>query len=319
MTAGSSVQLGERLYLIDTFDLGLPGRTGCYVLVEEGGLSIIETSASPSKPSIENGLKSLGFGIDDIRRIILTHIHLDHAGGAGLFAKACPTAEVIVHPKGLRHLADPDRLITGAKAVYGKDFDRLFNPILPVPIKQLVSFEDGDTLELGPDRTLSFLDTPGHAKHHYGIYDSKTKGMFVGDTIGVRYAHLEEMGTPLFLPSTSPNQFDPEDMVASMAKIKAFQPERLYFGHYSMSENTAEVYEQVTAWLDEFLSVTESVIKQGGGHPELVEGLRDVVWKKSPANRLPIDHPERQMIELDLQVSAMGLLDYYHKKFMRTI
>lgn len=315
MTTNSLVHLGENLYLIDTFDLGLPGRTGSYVLVEEDGLSLIETSASPSKPYIEKGLKALGFGLDNIRRIILTHIHLDHAGGAGLFAKACPNAEIIVHPKGLRHLAEPERLITGARAVYGKDFDRLFNPILPVPFDQLKSFEDGEALELGPDRTLTFLDTPGHAKHHYGIFDSKTKGMFVGDTIGVRYAYLEEVGAPLYLPSTSPNQFDPEDMLASMEKIKACQPERLYFGHYSMSENTAEVYRQVTTWLGDFLSVAETVVKRGGGHPEIVEGLRDVVWTKTTARRLPEDHPERQMIEMDLQVSAMGLLDYFNRKY----
>ncbi len=308
------IQLGAQLFLIDTYDLGLPGRTGCYVFVDESGLTLVETSASPSKPYIEAGLKALGYELEAIKRILLTHIHLDHAGGAGLFAKACPNADIVVHSRGARHLADPERLIQGAKAVYGEKFDALFNPILPVPKEQLLVLQDGDTLTIGKDRTLTFLDTPGHAKHHFAIYDPVTKGMFVGDTIGIRYQALEEMGVPLYLPSTSPNQFDPEAVMTSMARIQDFQPERLYFGHYSMSENVEEVYAQVTFYLEEFVTITESVFSSGGGHSELVQALNDMVWAKSEARKLPEGHPERDIIQLDLQVSALGLIDYFHKK-----
>jgi glyoxylase-like metal-dependent hydrolase (beta-lactamase superfamily II) len=307
-------QLGEKLFIIDTYDLGLPRRTGCYVMVGEDGLHLVETSASPSKPFIEKGLVELGYGLKDIKTIILTHIHLDHAGGAGLFAKDCPNAVIIVHPRGIRHLADPSRLIAGAQAVYGENFDRLFNPILPIPEEQMRSLEDGERLELSPDRHLTFIDSPGHAKHHYSFFDSLTKGMFVGDTIGVRYATLEEKGTPLFLPSTSPNQFDPDSMRASIERIKAFNPERLYFGHYSFTENVEEVYRQVTDWLDDFLEISEPIYKRGGDHTELVAALEAHVLENSAANTLSADHPERQMIKVDLQVSGMGMLDYFYRK-----
>ena len=306
-------KLAERLFIIDTMDLGMPERTGCYVLLENEGVTLIETSASPSKPFIEKGLLDLNLGLKDIKRIILTHIHLDHAGGAGLFASECPEAKIIVHPKGIRHLANPTRLIEGAKAVYGTQFDPLFNPILPIPFEQMIAMTHGEELCLSPDRTLTFLDHPGHAKHHYGIFDSLTKGMFVGDTVGVHYKTLEEMGQPLYLPSTSPNQFDPDAMRASIASIQSFHPERLYFGHYSMSENVDEAYRQVLMWLDLFLEAAETVFKKKGDHESLVKSLRDLVYSKSDADRLPDGHLERQMIELDLQVSAMGLLDYFQR------
>lgn len=306
-------QLGENLFIIDTHDLGLPHRTGCYVMIEGGGLSLVETSASPSKPYIENGIEALGYSSEDVKHIILTHIHLDHAGGAGLFAKDCPQATIIVHPKGMRHLADPSRLIAGAQAVYGDQFDQLFNPILPIPMENMRTLEDGDELQLSPERKLTFIDSPGHAKHHYSFYDPITKGMFVGDTIGIRYKELEERGTPLYLPSTSPNQFDPDAMRSSINRVKGFHPERLYFGHYSMSEQVEEVYTQVNDWLDVFLEVGEMNVKKNSSHEELVQALMKVVLEKSHASRLPEDHPERHMIQLDLQVSGMGIIDYFQR------
>jgi glyoxylase-like metal-dependent hydrolase (beta-lactamase superfamily II) len=308
------MKLGERLFIIDTMDLGLPERTGCYVLIENEGVTLIETAASPSKPFIEKGLNALNLELQDIKHIILTHIHLDHAGGAGLFASQCPGAKIIVHPKGIRHLANPTRLIEGAKAVYGERFDAFFNPILPIPFEQMEALNHGEILRLSPERTLTFLDHPGHAKHHYGIYDSLTKGMFVGDTVGVHYKTLEDRGHPLFLPSTSPNQFDPDAMRESMASIQSFHPERLYFGHYSMSEEVEEAYHQVSMWLDLFLEAGETVMKKKGDHASLVQALSDLVFSKSEASLLPVGHAERQMIEVDLQVSAMGLLDYFYRK-----
>lgn len=313
----SPTKLGERLYIIDTMDLGLPERTGCYVLTENDGATLIETSASPSKPYIEKGLTALGLGLKDIKRIILTHIHLDHAGGAGLFAASCPDAKIIVHPKGIRHLANPARLIEGAKVVYGDRFDDLFDPILPIPLDQMEALTHEEQVKLSSDRTLTFLDHPGHAKHHYGIFDSLTKGMFVGDTIGIHYKAFEDRGDPLFLPSTSPNQFDPEAMRASMVSVQSYKPERLYFGHYSMSENVNEAFRQVSLWLDLFLEATETVLKKNGNHETLVQTLSDLVYTKSSAAKLPKGHAERQIIDLDLQVSAMGLLDYFHRQARR--
>lgn len=136
------IDLGHRIQLIDGYDLGIPGRTGTYVIQEEQ-LTIVETSASPSVPYILEGFKALGINPSDLKYIILTHIHLDHAGGAGLLLESCPHAKVIVHPKGARHLARPERLIQGARAVYGDKFDELFDPIIPIPEDKLITKADG--------------------------------------------------------------------------------------------------------------------------------------------------------------------------------
>ena len=163
------VQLTENVFLIDDFDLSMPERTGTYVLTEDK-VTLIETSASPSIPYILEGLQTLGVSPADISYIIVTHIHLDHAGGAGLMLQHCPNAKVIVHPKGARHLADPSRLIMGAKAVYGDKFSQLFDPIVEIPEDRLMIKGEGDTLEISEKLNLKFLDTPGHANHHFSIY-----------------------------------------------------------------------------------------------------------------------------------------------------
>src|SRR5699024_1559836 len=156
-----------------------------YVIGEEA-LTLVETGPSPSVKYIKQGMEDLGFTLDQVQYIIVTHIHLDHAGGAGLFIQACPNATIVVHPKGARHLADPKRLASSARAVYGDSFQELFEPIVPVPEERLLVKGEGDTLKIGPDCTLTFYDTPGHAKHHFSIYDPVSNGIFTGDTVGIR-------------------------------------------------------------------------------------------------------------------------------------
>nr|WP_255648112.1 MBL fold metallo-hydrolase [Pseudalkalibacillus hwajinpoensis] len=294
--------------------MSLTQRTGCYVLHEEE-LTIIETSASPSIPHLISGLEKLQIDLNLVRHIIVTHIHLDHAGGAGLLLEKCPNARVLVHSKGARHLENPTRLIKGAKAVYGERFKELFEPILPIPEDRLMILKDYDELKIGQNRTLTFIDTPGHAKHHFSIHDSKTNGMFVGDTVGVYYPQLE---TELYLPSTSPNQFDPDDMLASAEKIMSFQPSHIYFGHYGKSNNPDEVIRQLTTWLSVFLRITEEVTSQEKPNDErsehlfksLLSTVQGVLFKEG----VPLEHPVYQYIKMDLQVSALGLIDYADRK-----
>ncbi|MGA9289747.1 MAG: MBL fold metallo-hydrolase [Anaerobacillus sp.] len=308
--------LGEDLNLIDLFDLNLEKRTGSYILHEED-LTIIETSASPSIPYLLDGLADLNIELNSIKNIIVTHIHLDHAGGAGLFLQKCPNARVIVHPRGARHLENPAKLIQGAKAVYGKQFDELFDPIFPIPHDRLIVMQDGDTLSIGNDRTLTFFDTPGHANHHFSVHDSKTNGVFVGDTVGVYYPQLD---FDLFLPSTSPNQFDPDAMMKSAEKISSLNPDAIYFGHYGKSENPSEVMKQLKFWLPTFVQTTKNLVQQAAERTFeersvlLGQELLNVVRNELANRGVPDDHYVYHYISVDLNVCAMGLLDYYRKK-----
>ncbi|WP_075981093.1 MBL fold metallo-hydrolase [Bacillus massilinigeriensis] len=312
--------LAENLYLIDDFDLGQENRTGTYVLTEKE-LTIIETSASPSVPYILRGLESLGLKPEEIKYIIVTHIHLDHAGGAGLFLEHCPNATVIVHPKGYRHLIDPSRLIEGAKAVYGNDFDRLFQPILPIPENRLEIKDDQDVLIIGDDCTLTFFDTPGHANHHFSIHHSRLNGMFTGDTVGVSYPELEQDGIELYLPSTSPNQFNPVKMLQSIQLFKSKNLQYIFFGHFGLSSNPNEVYKQVETWLQVFLDVGQKAIQEGKSLEEkmsltterILALIKEQLYDKGVAE----DHQAFEIIALDIKVCTMGLIDYLLKQMQK--
>ncbi|KFL15030.1 beta-lactamase [Geobacillus stearothermophilus] len=313
------IDLGRRISLIDLYDLRMPQRTGTYVLHEEN-LAIVETGPSPSVPHLLAGLKALHIDPSDIRYIIVTHIHLDHAGGVGLLLQHCPNAMVVVHPKGKRHLADPSRLIAGAKAVYGAQFESLFDPILPVPEERLIVKEDGETLELSAERTLTFYDTPGHANHHVSIYDSYSRGVFTGDTIGVFYPQLQEAGLTFCLPSTSPNQFDPEAMERSAERLEKLNPSRIYFGHFGMLDDPQEAFRQLRVWLPKFVAAGKEAIER---NPEAspaeqakvaAQRLRRDVEAFLNEYGVPSSSPVYAAIELDLQVCAMGLIDYWHKR-----
>ncbi|WP_101846885.1 MBL fold metallo-hydrolase [Halobacillus sp. Marseille-P3879] len=313
METKAPINLGNRIHLIDGFDLGVPGRTGTYVMDEEY-LTLVETGPSPSVPRILQGLKDLGLNAGDVRFIILTHIHLDHAGGAGLLLRECPNAEVIVHKKGKRHLAEPSRLIEGARVVYGDAFNQLFDPILPIPEDRLIVKEDGDTLQISSNRSLQFLDTPGHAKHHIGIYDPASKGIFTGDTAGIRYHQAEENGILFYLPSTSPNQFDPEAMERSIQRFKEMELERIYFGHFGKSEEPDKALEQVSSWLPVFLEAGEQAFKNGEGVEGAKRRLHDKVSDYLKEFQIPDDHPVYDVLKLDFEVCAMGLIDYFNKR-----
>lgn len=307
------IDLGKRIYLIDGFDLGMEGRTGSYVILEEE-LTLVETSASPSIPYLLKGLGDLRIDPKDISYIIVTHIHLDHAGGVGLLLKECPNAKVVVHPKGARHLVDPERLIQGAKAVYGDDFDRLFEPILPVPEEKIIVKADRETLSIGPSCTLQFFDTPGHANHHFSIFDPVSNGIFTGDTFGIRYHQVQDKQFTFYLPSTSPNQFNPEAMFRSMELIKNLNVDRIYFGHFGMSTDVNDVYQQLCNWLPVFVDTAESLCRQGKAADELAAALFEQVQQHLSKRGIPLDHPIYEILQLDLHVCAMGLADYVSKK-----
>jgi glyoxylase-like metal-dependent hydrolase (beta-lactamase superfamily II) len=310
------VQLSEKIHLIDDYDLRMTERTGTYVLMEEQ-ITLIETSASPSIPYILAGLKELEVNPEDVTYIIVTHIHLDHAGGAGLLLTHCPNAKVIVHPKGARHLADPSRLILGAKAVYGDKFDELFDPILKVPEERLIVKNNGDSLLLSEKLTLRFYDTPGHANHHFSIYHPEANGIFSGDTAGIYYPQIAREGIEFYLPSTSPNQFDPDKMLKSIELYKGLGIEKIFFGHYSMSENPAEAFKQVKFWLNVFLEEAKQAAATGSEAEEQTQLLTDRLYNRVRSflteQGLNEDHPINELLQLDVSVSSMGLVDYLRK------
>lgn len=311
------LRLTENIYLIDGHDLGVEERTGAYVL-NERDVTLIETSASPSIPYILEGLKNLGIAPEEVKYVIVTHIHLDHSGGAGLLLEHCPNAKVVVHPKGARHLADPSKLIASAKSVYGEKFNSLFNPILPIAENRILIKEAQETLEIGENCLLTFYDSPGHANHHFSIYHPGVAGIFIGDTAGIYYPQLKRKGIEFYIPSTSPNQFDPDKMLHSINIYKELKAERLFFGHFGMTENPTETFEQVEGWLPVFITEAESAFNETDDFESRTRLTSKRLFQKLKANLLERgikeDDPIFDILALDLEVSSMGLIDYLTKK-----
>ena len=311
----SIFDLDEATFCVDGHDLGMTERTGSYILVDRpNGVSIIETGPSLSVPYIKSALSKKKIALDEVKYIIVTHIHLDHAGGAGLLLKDCPNAKVVVHPKGSRHLQNPARLIQGARAVYGDAFDSLFEPVLPIPQDRLIEMDNETVLQLSAERTLTFYHTPGHANHHFSIFDSRTDTLFAGDTLGVRYPQLERRGIYFYLPSTSPNQFNPSLMLESAVIAELLNPSRIAFGHFNVSNKTEEVYKQLRKWLPFFIKTGKSVLNMKEDWQLLKELLLAEVQKELSSYDICKDDPIYEVIQLDLTISAMGVMDYLKKQ-----
>lgn len=306
------IRIDERISLIDGFDMDIPSRTGTYV-INEPELTLVEIGPSPSVRYIKKGLEELGHTLQEVKYIIVTHVHLDHAGGAGFMLQHCPNAQLIVHPRGARHLVDPQKLAAGARAIYGDSFSEIYDPIVPVPEERIIIKAEGDILEIGPNCTLEFWDTPGHAKHHISIYDPVSNGIFTGDTVGIRYERLLSDGVELYLPTTSPNHFNPNDMHASIKRVLEKNVDRIYYGHFGMTENTDEALKKVADWLNVYVEVAEAVIDEGGDYNEIASRIMNRVKAYLQGLGIPDDHEVYIILNLDIQICALGIMDYYQK------
>lgn len=311
--------LGFQTYLIDLYDLSFPNRTGSYIIVEDD-VTIIETCASPSHKYLLSGLNELNIPLEKVKNVIVTHIHLDHSGGAGLLMEKCPNATLFVHPKGQSHLSDPTKLIASAKQVYGEDFNRLFNPILPIDSNRIKQVSDGENLAIGKNRLLTFIHTPGHANHHISIFDSVSNFMYTGDTLGIYYPQLKDDIGTFILPSTSPNQFSKDFTLQSLEKIKQFNPKAICFGHYGISYDINKIYYSLVTYLDLFVSEANRIYFENENLPfyDQCKLLNISLFEKirSELRNLTIkdDHPIYQIIKLDIEVSSMGLIYSITKK-----
>jgi glyoxylase-like metal-dependent hydrolase (beta-lactamase superfamily II) len=305
--------LGFNTYLIDLFDLSLPERTGCYVILDND-VTIIETSASPSHDYLLKGLTELNVNLDQIKNVIVTHIHLDHSGGVGLLMEKCPNATLFVHPKGARHLINPSKLIASARQVYGDMFEKLFDPIIPVDENRIKVVNDEESLQIGHDRSLQFFHTPGHADHHISIFDTKSQYVYTGDTIGVFYPQLLANGLTFVLPSTSPNQFSYDSMIQSSKRILELNPSKICFGHYGSSDNIIQALGSFYRYLDLFNDEAKKVVQKDPQLPfeELSNllslTLNRIIKEDLVQKGIQDDHPVFEYIQLDISICSMGLI-----------
>jgi glyoxylase-like metal-dependent hydrolase (beta-lactamase superfamily II) len=237
---------------IDTHYLR-PLMDAAHVVVRNGRAAFVDTGTGQSVPRLLAALDRLGLTRDAVDFVFLTHVHLDHAGGAGALLAALPAARLVVHPRGAPHMVDPAKLVAGSIAVYGEaEYRRLYGELTPVPAARVVAAADGERFTLGGS-AFACLHTPGHALHHQCIVDLDTGCAFTGDTFGLSYREFDVGGRAFVVPTTSPTQFDPDQLTASIDRIVALQPPALYLTHYSRVTDiprlAALLRRQLTAWV----------------------------------------------------------------------
>lgn len=225
-TIAPPLDLGDEVWLVDTQMGGYDGITAGYLIRGERPC-LVETGAARSAGAVVEALAGLGVAADDLATIVVTHIHLDHAGGVGDLAAAFPRAEVVVHEAGARHLADPSRLMRSAAQVFGPVLDELFGALRPTDAARIRVLTDGGHVDLGGGRRLDSFDSPGHARHHVGLLDSLTGDLYTGDAAGVWTPETGDLR-----PATPPPDFDLDAALESLRKMRERRATRLLFSHF---------------------------------------------------------------------------------------
>jgi glyoxylase-like metal-dependent hydrolase (beta-lactamase superfamily II) len=284
-------------------------QTAIHLLIESGRAAVIDTGTSHAVPRVLAALEARGVAPAQVDYIILTHVHLDHAGGAGQLLARFPNARVTVHPRGARHVIDPGRLIAATVAIYGEqEMRRVYGEILPVPGERVVETPDGATLRLA-GRELLFLDAPGHARHHVVVRDAKTGHIFAGDTFGLSYRELDQDGRQFSFPTTSPSQFDPAALHRSIDRMLSYAPDAIYVTHFGRLTTPAPLAGDLHRLIDAHAELGERHRRAGAERKRLLkEGVSALVlaererqgWRLSSEKTLEI-------FALDIELNAQGI------------
>lgn len=285
-----------------------PRLAAIHLIIESGRAAIFDTGTNASLPQVLDALKQLGVTHDAVEYVIPSHVHLDHAGGSGAMMQAFPRARLVVHPRGARHLADPAKLIAGTVAVYGAKATRaLYGDIVPVPGERIVEASDGMTLDLA-GRRLTLIDTPGHARHHVCLIDGRTGSIFAGDMFGLSYRELDVGDRQAIFPTTTPVQFDPAAMHASIDRLLELSPPAIYLTHYSQVRDVYRLGADLHRLIDAHCDAARGVAGSADRHRDLVDALTTLLREESIRQQWRLGDAELlDLFANDLDLNAQGL------------
>jgi glyoxylase-like metal-dependent hydrolase (beta-lactamase superfamily II) len=307
----STEDLGDGITAIDA-GLERPLFDASHLIVESGRAAFVDVGTSFSAPRLLAALEGRGLGPADVELVILTHVHLDHAGGAGELLRHLPRAKLVVHPRGARHMVDPSALVAGASAVYGaEEVWRTYGELVPVDPGRIVEAPEGLVLELS-GRPLVFLDTPGHARHHVCVWDEASRSFFTGDTFGLAYRELATPGGAFILPTTTPVQFDPGALEASIERLLSRGPRAMILTHYSRVTDVERLARALVEQVRALVGLARVVDEAPGGaptrHARLVAALEEYfVGRARDAGCPPAPEDVRRLLALDVELNAQGL------------
>ncbi len=299
--------VGEGIYAVDTGYVR-PRLAASHLLVDGGRAAFVDTGTANSMPRLLTALEQVGLAPEDVDYVLLTHIHLDHAGGAGQLMEALPGATLVVHPRGARHMVDPSRLIAGTRAVYGNaEYRRLYSEILPIPEARVHEVTDGEILQLGA-RSFEFIHTRGHADHHYCIVDSAAGQIFSGDTFGVSYRQTDTDKGAFIFPTTTPVHFDPQAAHASIDRLLSYKPREIFLTHYSKVTELERLAADLHRRIDRFVEIAEHCEDMEDRMQNIADRMRDYLWRELSRHGFEGTDREREdILGMDIELNAMGL------------
>ncbi len=284
-------------------------QTAIHLIVEEGRAAVVDTGTAHAVPRVLAALAAKGIAPEQVDYVVLTHIHLDHAGAAGQLMVRFPNARLTVHPRGARHMADPSRLLAATVAIYGEEETRrIYGELLPVPRERMVETPEGATVRLA-GRELLFLDAPGHARHHVVVRDGASGHIFAGDTFGLSYRELDQDGRQYSFPTTSPSQFDPPALHRSIDRMLSFGPGALYVTHFGRLTNLTALAADLHRLIDAHAELGERHRRAGAERKRLLkEGVTSLVLAERERQgwRLPSEKV-LEVFALDVELNAQGL------------
>jgi glyoxylase-like metal-dependent hydrolase (beta-lactamase superfamily II) len=297
----------DGISVIDTEYLR-PNLDASHLIVDSGKAAFVDTGTHYSVPHLLEALAAQNLAVDAVEYILLTHIHLDHAGGASRLAMALPRARVLLHPRGVQHMIDPSKLIAAAKAVHGEArFHEEYGDITGIPAERVCAIDDGERIKLG-SRTLEFIHTPGHALHHLCIVDRDANIVFTGDTFGVSYRELDSAGGAFIFPTTSPSQFDPEQLHASIERILSFAPRIAYLTHYGPVSNLAKLGCDLHGDIDAFVRIARRVAHHPDRVAKMIPPLFEYLSARLDTHGHAGSETERHaVLDDDISLNAAGL------------
>ena len=284
-------------------------QTAIHLMVEKGRAAIIDTGTANAVPYVLKALEAKGVAPEQVDYVFLTHVHLDHAGGAGQLMARFPNARLTAHPRGARHMIDPSRLVAATVEIYGEEaMRRTYGEVLPVPKERVLETPDGATLSLG-GRELLFLDAPGHARHHVVIRDSVTGHFFAGDNFGLSYRELDQGGRQYVFPTSSPSQFDPPELHRTIDRMLSYRPQALYLAHFGRLTAPTALAGDLHRLIDAHAALGERHRNAGPERKRLLmEGVTSLLLEEKARQNWRL--PSEKLLEvfaLDIELNAQGL------------
>jgi len=299
-----SKKLDYNIIQIDTGYLR-SGLAACYLVIDSGRAAVIDTGVEQTALRVQEVLYEEGLSTDCVDFIVPTHVHLDHAGGAGKLMQICHNAKLVIHPLGSRHMIDPSRLIAGAEAVYGKEgLHQSVGEIIPVDRERVIEAADAFRFMLG-QRELLIIDTPGHARHHFCVWDETSKGFFTGDTFGLAYPELDCEGRSFIFPPTTPVQFDPPAWHASIDRLMAMHPERMYLTHFGQLDEPVIYMNALHRRIDDLAALA---LNHDKSIDDLAASVKQYINQELTTHGSQLGSEQLgQILDLDIDLIVQGL------------